>query len=29
VSAHVICLVDMSVYQHHFMCSCLPLLLHD
>jgi len=27
VSAHIIYLVDMSIYQHHFMCSWSPLLI--
>jgi len=29
VSAHIIYLVDISIYQHHFMFSWSPLLIQD
>jgi len=29
VSVHLIYLVDLSIYQYHFMCSGLPLLIRD
>jgi len=29
VSIHFNYVVDMSIFQRHFMCSCLPLLIQD